>query len=452
MIAGLGAARRLAKKYGPIDYRGAAKKIQKAYRDYKKRKTSKKKTFSANKRLKKGSFPRARIGQLMGVHGRKGAKPKRLVGVRRRLDKTLTSEQSMVNYVGFNIAGTSDDILQTYCMMLVKSIMIRAGAPIDSWDGNVHHEGRTGLEHNRIWKIRLTFHRDRHTDADRSESIISFGTNETPTSLAAAISVQINDQYNSGFLPSCYSLIEYDGTADGRTFYENTSWGDDMVEFTSTTYVNVQNITPADNDSTNINDVNANPLSARVYDFKHPFVKFNEEYLREIEGSVEEVGGVPTTPFDQLHDMQTTVRTTDIISTEYLRKDGVIGNELATAFKKPPRGAAVFANLDGAKAMSLPPGGYQVIKRYIKTSASTRRFIAGIYKIYNGSQDWVKTVNRPTVNKSLLLAFEPTVRSQSNELVKVICNRKIVHDCVIRRKKPSNVPVHNVVEDLVTIA
>lgn len=441
MGTGLGLARRLANKYGPIDYRGAATKIQKAFRKYKKRKATYKKKFSSNKRLKTGSFPAVRIGRLMGVHGRKGKKPKPITGVRRKFDKSLLSTQSMVNYVGFQMFGSSWDILNTYCMHLVKDMMKRAGAAIDSWQGGVE----STTSDFRLWRIKMVFQNDPNTGTvDRVEEEIIPTGNKSAEEIATLIAVAITNQYGNGYYPSSYRLIEQDGTVDGKHFYRHDTWGEDMVHFAATSYANVQNVTPTDDGGTNINDVNANPLVGKVYDFKHPYIKFDEEYLREV-GSIVD--------FDELQKLQDMAYTQDLVETNYLRKDALnYAEALPVAFKKPPRGAAVFNNLDGAKGISLPPGGYQVVKRSITVKCSARRFIAGVFNTFQASPvPLTKPLIRPIVNKVMLMAFEPSVRSQSNESVKVIVNRRISHDLKIVRKKPSNLPVHNTVNDVVTI-
>lgn len=450
MVAGLGAARRMYKKYGPIDYRKAAKTIQKAYRDYKKRKSGKKK-FSANKRLKKGSFPRVRIGHLMGVHGKPGKKPSPLKGVRRVLDKSLTSTQTDVNYVGFQQFGSAREVVLTLCLHLVKDIFARTGAPLNSWQGAFKsHASLPNSHRNRLTGITFHFQSDKYNSVDYDDHTFTLHAYDTAESLAEDIEAVFRTQYQSGFYPCAYTL----GNNEGESFYSRETLGEDMVDFYATTYIKVHNVTPADNDSTNINDVNANPLIGKVYDFKHPYVKMNEEYLREIEAQEQDaVAGIDWT---QVHNVQTTTSADDRIDTQYFRNAGgsnIWDGDLLDAFKKPPRGAAVFANLTGAKTMSMPPGGYQVVKRDIKVTCSLKRFIAGAYNVYNeaSAANFLKPIIRPIVNRVIMLGMEPAVRSETDEQLKLVIARKITHDLRIRRKKPSNVPVHVSLQNAVSI-
>lgn len=440
-MLGLGARayRAYEKKYGPIDYRKAASTIQKAYRSYKKRKVVRRK--SVIKRSTK-AFPRARIGTLMGVHGRKGPNPKRLKGVRAKFDKSLISEQNMTNYIGFGLFGSADDILRTYCMHLAKDMMIRSGAPIDSWQGEMKVHAGSGSFQGRLDSVHLRFTKDTFdTSYDDVEDIV-LAAGVTGNDFVGLLHAAIRSWYFKGYYPQSYSLVENDGTPNGRRFYSNETWGEDMVYFTGSTLVKLQNITPADEGGTNINDVNANPLTGRVYDFKHPYVKLRDEYAREVEA----IAG-----FGDLAKLQNINASTDLVDVNKLRS--TLTSDLAQAFVKLPRGVAVFSNLDGAKGMSMPPGGYQVVKRLVKCAANTKRFIAGIYNniTADNTAPYLKPISRPIVNKVMLIGFEPTVRSATNETTKVICNRKITHDIIIRRKKPSNVPVFNEVQDIVSI-
>jgi hypothetical protein len=447
MVAGLGAARRMYKKYGPIDYRKAAKTIQKAYREYK-RKTGKKK-FSANKRLKRGSFPRARIGTVMGVHGKKGKKPAPLKGVRRVLDKSLTSTQTDVNYVGFQQFGSAREVAFTLCLHIVKDIFARTGAPINSWQGAFKNHASLPTEHrNRLTSITFHFQSDKYYDVEYHNYTFTLAAYDTAEDLATDMEAQFRLQYSEGFYPLGYTL----GNNEGEKFYSHETLGEDMVDFYATTYIKVHNITPADNDSTNINDVNANPLIGKIYDFKHPYIKMHEEYLREVEA--QQITG--TDDWTQVHNIQNTVSHSDRVDTQYLRNSGAANiwdGDLLDAFKKPPRGAAVFANLAGAKTLSMPPGGYQVVKRDIKVTCSVKRFIAGAYNVFNenSASSAIKPVIRPILNRVIMLGMEPAVRSETDEQLKLVVARKITHDLRIRRKKPTNVPVHVSLQDAVNI-
>ena len=447
-LSALGAARKV---YGPIDYRKAASTIQKAFRKYKKRKAVPRK--SVTKRTKTAAFPAYRIGPKLSRFGRKGKKVKPLKGTARTIEKTFVSDQPHTNYVGFRQFGSGTDILKTYCMNLVKDIFKMSGAPIDSWQGAVKAHSYTGENNGKLKKIHFYFQKDTYDGSSRTSQTIEVPQIHSDQSAFSAedyaglIRTMLIGKWNDGYLPSAFALVEKQGDlSQERIFYSHESWGEDIVEFSASTYVNVQNVTPADGpgDGTNINDINANPLVGKIYDFKHSYVKFREEYARE----VKRIPGWDPLPMQESH------TGADMIDTKYLRKsltpDGTVRGDLLTAFLKPPRGAAVFDNIDGVKSVSLPPGGYQYMKRSITIKANTRRFLYACFGEVLPAADSTKSVKPPIINKAILVAFEPAVRSTTNESTKVIFNRKIHHRLSVKKKRPSNVPRHNEVADVNT--
>lgn len=441
-----GAAARAYKKHGPINYRAAAKKIQAAYRKYKKTKTTgtKKRPFKDAARPKAGRFPNARIGRQMGVYGKPGKLPAQLGTVRRTLDKSLTSTQQDVNYVGFQCFGSTKEILETFSAQVWKDIFQRAGSPLSSWQGRVRSDAHvTPAYSNRLASVTFYFQRDSVGDVARTTWQYTFATTDTTNSLIDDLTSQIFSQYNNGYLPRAYSLED----ASGTPFVTHETWGEDVVTWNAEAQIKVQNVTPSVGGSTDINDVNANPLQGKVYDFRNSYAKFVPDYLQMIEATnVITWGG--------LKDFQDMGYADDLLRTEKLRHSGLYANELVDALQSPPRGPAVFQNLEGVKNVQLPPGGFQVVKRSIKSTCTVTRFIWGVFNVYlpDDNSSYVKpNMVKPIVNKVIMMGLEPTVRSVTDELVKVIVNRKIQHSISIKKKRPSNLPVKVDVSDAVTI-
>ena len=412
-----------------------------------KRSAPKKNTFKRKVASRKGVFPSYRIGPKLARFGRKGKKPAPLKGTARTIEKTFVSEQPVTNYVGFRQFGTGKDILKSYAMNLMKDIFKRAGAPIDSWQGAPKGSYYIDENNNRLKKIMFIFQQDDFDSATRNIDSMNIpqahpaGEPFSVEEYADQLVTILITKWDAGYLPSAYQLVEQQQSGIEQSFYSHETWGEDIVHFDASTYVNVQNVTPADGpgDGTNINDINANPLVGKIYDFKHAYCKFREEYAREC-------ARIPG--YTSMHTMQNTDVNSDLLSTYYLRYGSSGTGELLTAFKKPPRGAAVFDNVDGVKTVSLPPGGYQYMKRSVSVKANTRRFIAACFADVQPSHNATMNVHPPIINKVMIMAFEPAVRSVTDESTKVIFNRKIHHRIVTKKKRPSNLPRHNEVHDV----
>lgn len=412
------------------------------------RNIKRKRPFKDAGRPKAGRYPAVRIGRQMGVYGKPGRKPAVLGSVRRTIDKTLTSTQQDVNYVGFTAYGSTDEIVQTFCMQVWKDIFQRAGSPLSSWQGRVRSDAHsTSAFTNRLASVTFFFQRDVHNDVDRQTAQRVFATSDTAEDLVSWLEATIKSQYHDGYLPRSYALED----ASGVPFVTHETWGDDIVTWNAQCEVKLQNITPAGGTgtgSTDINDINANPLQGKVYDFRNGYMKLRPDYLQMVEASNPLNWGT-------LKEIQNVNATTDLISVQHLRETGLYANELAKAFQTCPRGPAVFSNLEGVKNIQMPPGGFQVIKRNVTSKCSVVRFIWGAFNSYlpdPGGSEFVKpSVTKPVVNKVILVGLEPTVRSTTDEIVKVLVNRRIMHSISIRKKKPSNLPVAVDILDAVDI-
>jgi len=426
LLAGMAALRRTR----------AATRIQRAFR---------KRVAAGKKRKVNAALPRYRIGKQMGTFGKKGSKPKPLAGATLRTNTDFTPQGNEVCYWGTSIAPPREHVMFLVAQHIVMDVYKRSGMNIGAWTGptpsrNNHPTG--DVRNGRLKEIKMEFVReDQNGSVTYTTSTITISSTvaSTPEQFASSIRNTIRAQAILGFYCHSYRCIDYDDSA----YYIHDDFGDDIVTLYFTTKARIQNVTPTDGHNagvtgvpSSVNDVGANPLMGRIYDFGHGGPRLKDEYERmqsQVAGHAE------------IAKVSVSDNSTSQIDTARLREDSTGSNpgRLARTFRQPPNGAAVFKNVIGAKNVSMPPGGFQTIMRTQTVKASMRRLTFGIYEIDTvGTAVNVRAQNPPVVMKSFMVGLKPTLRHETDELVKLVVNVDRTAKCTIKRRKIPNAPAY----------
>lgn len=407
----------------------AATRIQRAYR---KRQIVRKQPLT--------TLPKARIGASKGTFGKKGKKPKPITGVVFKETVDASVDQAMTAYWGTTYGSNRSNTLYALALHYCQFIARRLGTHIGSWTALVPHIGAQAPRKSHLKFIKLRFMKD-NTDANNAtfDADYTFVPGNTWSSLATWISGQFASAIDTGYYPMEMHMYDQDSYA----FDRHTRMDQDMVTLHQTSYVRIQNITPADDGSNkDVNAVDANPLMGRVYDFDHVTPRLSTaliEALKNITG-FSDISKVSNLSLAERH-----------IKTNYLRNSALNTGTLANVFRLPPNGASVFTNCSGAKDVVMPPGGFYTVKRSMKTVASLKRIIFGITSfsgdVAGGAASPYYSGNVPIVQKSFMVALRPQVRTGLNEAVKLAINKDTVIKVSVRRAKTPNTPVYNNVVD-----
>lgn len=414
----------------------AATRIQRAFRGRNKAAVSKKRKVNA-------ALPKYRIGKQMGTFGKKGAKPKPLAGATLRTNTDFTPDGTEVCYWGTTIAPPRNHIMFLVAQYIVMDVYKRSGLNVAAWTGPTQSRNNaTPNDNGRLKSFVMDFTREDQNGASTyTSSTIDISTTvaQTPEAFAGRIRNEIRAQAILGFYCHSYRCIDFDNSA----YYRRDDFGDDIVTLYFTTKARLQNVTPTDNHNaaangipSSVNDVAANPLMGRIFDFQHGAPRLKDEYERmqsTVPGHAE------------IAKVSVCDNTTQQINVGALREDatGSDPGRLARTFRQPPNGAAVFKNVIGAKNVSMPPGGYQTIMRTQTIKASVRRLTFGIFEVDTvGTAANVRDYHAPVVMKSFMVALKPTMRHESDELVKLVVNVDRTAKCTIKRRKYPNAPAY----------
>lgn len=386
----------------------------------------------------RAGFPKARIGKQMGTFGKKGSMPKPIVGVKQHIDTHYVRTGDNVCYFGASVSSTRDEILSLFAMTLVQEVAKRSGLIVSAWTALMPNylQGGSHVEDGRLKGITIRFRRELENAIDEFSNVqVNSSTGTTYYSFAQDIAAQIKTRAEDGFYPFEYQLIEVQGAGE-QSYYVHNRFDQDMVHFYVTMNAKIQNVTPAymgEYAGMNMNDINANPLSGVLYDFKHETPRLAAGY----EDGASAGAGSPFSAISKIGQQADDIET---VYVEALRTNESPTGSLENAFQQPPSGAAVFQNLDGSKRVAMPPGGFFTLKRNYLVKASVQRFIAACIKPNPGVV--LAQMSLPILRKSFMVGLEPTVRTTNSETVKININKETVQVMKFTRAKSPNAPAH----------
>ena len=389
------------------------------------------------KGVTRGVFPSYRIGSLIGTE-----KSKRPVSIRKldpleiklHIDSTSVVDQAGVAYFGFPDAGPQDEQLRQGCYALVNLFFRRAGLKLCSINAPVSAAlSKDPSVNNKIRLQNIVVGWTRH-DADGNgefhyETYV-VANSSTIKSIAMQLYADIKTRaYNpggvdtDGFWPSVAHLQSEDRLAmapDKHTFatYDLTNV---MVDFAVMRKYKWQNVTPAgmgeidDRFRVNANDIQANPLSGKIYKFKGPIplirAMVTEQLGTVMHDSIEAQGA--QYPGDSYDYLQT-----------FAFRDNSYANLLDVPFRQPFKANQFFKNTLTEDKVYMPPGGYKQLIRKADVKMNFRRFCqATVYIQGDGlaAQGYIQ--NRPPkIGTSTLWGLEPAVRTSQVEHVRIAVN------------------------------
>ena len=394
------------------------------------------------KRAKQGQIPKGatravmpkfRIGSLIGTE-----KSKRPVSLRKldpleiklHTDSTSVVDQGGVAYFGFPDAGPQDEQLLQGCYALVNLFARRSGLKLASINTTIEaglSKPASVYNASRLNNIVIGWTRhDADGNGEYGYETYLITNADTIKSIATAIYTDIKARaYNpgsvdtDGFWPAVAHLRSRQpiGGSVEHTYatYDLTNV---MVDFAVMRKYKWQNVTPAGENEplrVNLNDIQANPLSGKIYKFKGPTplirTMITEQLGTTLHDSIEAQGAVyPGDSYDYLR-------------TEAFR-DNSYSNTLDVPFRQPFKANQFFKNALTEDKVYMPPGGYKQLIRKADVKMNFRRFCqATVYIQGDGlaAQGYIQ--NKPAkIGTCTLWGLEPAVRTSQLEHVKIAVN------------------------------
>lgn len=373
-------------------------------------------------------FPKARIGSLIGTEvsqrkvTKKGLDP---LIIRTRLDQNSTVSQNTVAYFGYPDAGTQPDQLRQACLALVNMFFRRGGVKVTTIDSKPEKlESFRNNTETRLSKIIIQY---LHVMKDGTNAMMENGfsvdKSKTIAQIADDIKTDISNKARTGgqdvYWPVTAVLLESESYPEQFRQFAQYDLTNVMVDFSFKRKYKWQNTTPAGSDGlsggTNINDIQANPLSGRIYKFKGPVPLWRDQIKNDHEAFDEATGAnIGELEFVGL----------EKIKTEGFRQGTNYNNALIDPFRQPFKANQFFKNCETEDKVYMPPGGYKQLIREGKVTMNFKRFCqATLYEDkYSHSNPDPAGLRPPKIGTCTIWGLEPALRTATNEHVKLHVN------------------------------
>lgn len=402
-------------------------------------KIKRRKTQGQIKDTTRAVMPKYRIGTLIGT-----AKSSRKVKgkmdplvITEHLDVHATVQQPMVAYWGYADAGSLDQQLEMGVRALVNMFARRSGlkpcniyqAFEDSYlqDYNADSTIR--------WNRLVLGYQGIEEDGviARDEFIINIADNMSIYNITQTVMADLKAKANLNTFRCVRAVLQSnDARSTGNAIYRTFATYDlenVMIDFSYMRKYKWQNVTPADTTQSpgefnqySVNDINANPLSGKIYQFKHRVPQVRAAQL-------------DNTDLPQLPTIQDVTGLDGALKTNAFRVSTDYNTSLEYPFRQPFKAMQIFKDTISEDKVYMPPGGYKQLIRKGKKTMNFTRFVKATVEI--PSDQNFRRVNAgddipDRIGTSTIWALEPVIRTVTNETVRVATQMETWYTCKAR--------------------
>ena len=403
-------------------------------------KMKRRKTQGQIKVTNRAVMPKARIGTLIGTEksSRKVKGKMDPLVITEHDDRHATVQQPMVGYWGYADAGSIDQQLIMGIRALVNMFARRSGLKPSNIRQFFHdsylqdYSTSSSIRWNRLVIGYQGIQRD--GDISRSETAIPITEIDSVETITELVFNDIRSKQDTGaFRPIRAILQSNDVIASSnvwRTFatydLENV-----MIDFSYMRKYKWQNVTPADTSQSpgefnqySINDINANPLSGKIYQFKHCVPQIRAAHL-------------DNTDLPELPKLQAINGQDGALDTKAFRVTNNYNADLQFAFRQPFKAMQFFKDTISEDKVYMPPGGYKQLIRKGKKTMNFTRFVsatvpgfAGLNNDLTGKTSGATLPDR--IGTSTIWGLEPVIKTSTNEAVRIATQMETWFTCKAR--------------------
>jgi len=270
--------------------------------------------------------------------------------------------------------------------------------------------------------------------------------NTSLESMATTLGAELRNFAIRGYYPS--TVIFYRNDLDGesglmRPIYRDDDCGRNKFKVRIDGRFRFNNVTKAgnggDDDSTNINTVDANPLSGRIYTFRNQRPLFTDGYESGIT-SASIIAGI-----EDLNDINSEYVTIGLGSAA----NGFTGGAAFTGLDAPPLlPRSIWRNSSKMGAVTFPPGGYKTYTTMFAREETIHTFLRDVTRQeYNLSTNSFKTTSRfPPTGSSFMMCLRPTIKTSGTEAIKLAFDFEYKYKAQIVKRKVLALPTINDVQ------
>ena len=375
-------------------------------------------------------MPKYRIGSLIGTvkSSRKVKGKMDPLVITEHSDRHATVSQPMVAYWGYSDAGSMDDQLEMGVRALINMFARRAGlkpSSINQSFNDSYLQDYSVVSAIRWSKLIIAFQGIKlNGDIAREEHEFLISETQSIHDITQLVKAEIVTRANTVLFTGAWkpvrAILQQFAPSPGFFTFATYDLENVMIDFSYMRKYKWQNVTPADNTQSpgldpplyqNVNDINANPLSGKIYQFKHRVPQVRGAVLDNME-------------YSQMNQIQDALGVDGALDTKAFRTAANYSSGLALAFQQPFKAMQVFKDTVSEDKVYMPPGGYkQLIRKGNKTMNFTR-FCAATTPGAAGNDD--NEVRRTPgagvpdrIGTSTIWGLEPVIRTATNETVRV---------------------------------
>ncbi len=369
------------------------------------------------KNTSRGVMPKYRIGSLIGTakSSRKVSGKMDVMSVTEHRDVHATVNQATVAYWGYSDAGSLDHQLEMGTRALVNMFVRKSGLKPTSLYQSFDESYLQDVINSDIKLKRIVIAFQGINPAggiSRDEALIAVADTDSVHLITQKIIPELKSKaLSNNFKPVRAILQSF--VMGTYTTYATIDLENTMIDFSYMRKYKWQNVTPADTTQApgefnqfSVNDINANPLSGRIYQYKHA--------VPQVRGAKLDNEDLP-----QLNKIQDITGTDGALDCTAFR-NGNYNSLLEFPFKQPYKSMEIFKDTLSEDKVYMPPGGYKQLIRKGKKTMNYSRFVQATldngynYTRHNAGSDVV-----PGIGTSTIWALEPVIRTTTLEVVRV---------------------------------
>ena len=390
------------------------------------------KTQGQIKDTSRAVMPKYRIGSLIGTvkSSRKVKGKMDVMTLTEHRDVHATVQQPMVAYWGYSDAGSLDQQLEMGVRSLVNMFVRRAGLKPTSIYQSFNEsylQDYSGNSDIRLKKIVIAFQGLPVNGAvARAETAFSVADTDSVYLISQAIKAEIQTKASTTTFSPVRAILQNEQYGGVHVTFATYDLQNTMIDFSYMRKYKWQNVTPADTTQVpgefnqfSVNDINANPLSGKIYQYKHAVPQVRAAKLDNED-------------LPQLSQIQDYEGTDGYLDTTAFR-NGSFNSILEFPFKQPYKSMEIFKDTVSEDKVYMPPGGYKQLIRKGKKTMNFSRFVQAT-TARDGSSVRLNAGStvEPRIGTSTIWALEPVIRTTTNEVVRVATQMETWYTCKAR--------------------
>lgn len=332
--------------------------------------------------------------------------------------------RSNVAYVGVNAMGGRARLLRPVAASILAKLLKRMQVTVSNHDAAVSWIDMDSVVPYAL-RLGLSYQEEDGTAVTLRSTVVNLVASQTfntlvdslTSKLVSTFTVNPDYSYTIAFLE--VSDADHTDVKGSITDLENM-----LIRVSCIQRVDVQNQSTSDSDNKDKHQIDNNPLKGKRYHFKSPFPKIRDN-LNHIANPFQDVTGA----FEQGM-LNTGIDADAIYSTTPTET-------VFNPFFAPPNGVSIWKNCVSQSSLAMKPGEHKHFSTKYQFSGYLKTFMRQVKDFHARSTPTTYVEERNRLGHSVLLGFEPSIRTGDETITLAIQKEQHVSASVKYAKKPS---------------